>query len=94
MKPITRKLILIASLLFLFQLLLQPVLANEQILVEYFYSGSCGSCKKYSDLVEEVEQNYSNEPVYVQWRDITKGDNRTAWNDYNFTYISLCRGKW
>ena len=85
MKAITRKLILIAGLLFLLQLLLQPVLADEQVLVEYFYSGSCGSCKIYSAFVEEVEQNYSNEPIYIQWRDITKGNNRTAWNNYSFS---------
>ena len=47
MKKIIRKLILIAALLFLFQLLIQPVLAEGAVVLDYFYNEKCPSCIDY-----------------------------------------------
>jgi len=57
MKLIIRKLILIAGLLFLFQLLIQPVLADAEITVDYFYSSGCGTCRTNKEHIREVEEN-------------------------------------
>ena len=59
MKPIIRRLILIASLLFFLLLLIQPVLADAEITVEYFYNKNCGTCKTNKGHIEEVEEYYS-----------------------------------
>ena len=32
-----------------FQFLIQPVLAEEEIVLDYFYNKGCGPCKKYLD---------------------------------------------
>ncbi len=72
MKPITRKLIFIASLLFLFQLLIQPVLADAEITVDYFYSTNCGSCRDKKEWIGEVEDYYndSKDIIVFQMKDI------------------------
>ena len=79
MKSITRKLILIAGLLFLLQLLIQPVLADAEITVDYFYSEGCGSCRANKEHIQEVEEYYnSSKDVIVFQMKETK--------DYNEEY--------
>ncbi len=72
MKPITRKLILIACLLFLLQLLIQPVLADAEITVDYFYSSSCGTCRTNKEHIQEVEEYYngSKDIIVFQMKDV------------------------
>lgn len=72
MKPITRKLIIIAGLLFLLQLLVQPALADAEITVEYFYKGTCGSCITKKGYIENVEvfYNVSEDIIVFQMKNI------------------------
>jgi len=84
MKKTFRKLIIIAILLFLFQFLIQSSLAEEKVVIEYFYSSGCGSCEKYSDIMEEVEQNYTND-ITVLWKDVKSETYYSEWRAYGFT---------
>lgn len=79
MKSITRKLILIAGLLFLLQLLIQPVLADAEITVDYFYNTNCGSCRDKKEWIGEVEEYYngSKDIIVFQMKEI---------KDYNEEY--------
>jgi len=72
MKLIIRKLILIAGLLFLFQLLIQPVLADAEITVDYFYSSGCGTCRTNKEHIREVEEYYngSKDIIVFQMKEV------------------------
>lgn len=82
MGKITRKLIVISLFLFLFQFLVQPLLAEEFVVVEYFYNSKCGTCKQYSAIIEDVEQNYTDEKVIFYWLDVKFEENYSKYTDY------------
>jgi thiol-disulfide isomerase/thioredoxin len=68
MRKINQKLIIVTAFLFLFLLLIQPVLAEEKIVLEFFYSSGCKSCTKYLPAIDKIETMY-NETVAVQKKD-------------------------
>lgn len=74
MKPIVRRLIIIASLLFFLLLLIQPVLADAEITVEYFYNKGCGSCREKKGWIEEVEDYYndSKDIIVFQMKEVNE----------------------
>ncbi|MCX6667857.1 MAG: thioredoxin domain-containing protein [Euryarchaeota archaeon] len=84
MKKINQKLIIITAFLFLFLFLIQPVMAGEDITIIYFYSSGCGSCKKYTAIVDKIAQNYSEEVVVIK-KDVKYKENSSEMNDYGFT---------
>ena len=77
-----RRLLLAIALLFLFQCLIYPVLAEDEIVVEYFYSSKCGSCREYSNVIEELEQNYTDNVVF-RWLDIKDAENWSKLLEYD-----------
>lgn len=83
MGKISRLLIIVAIFLFLLQFLVQPLLADELVVVEYFYNSKCGSCRPYTNLMEEVELNYTGEAVVFYWFDVRYEDNFSKYYDYN-----------
>ena len=70
MKKIIKKLMIIASLFFLFQFLIQPVLAESNIDLEFFYNENCGSCIELIPTIDEIGNKY-NDTVTVQKKEIT-----------------------
>jgi len=82
MKKIYQRLLIVVGLLFLFQFLVYPVLAENEIVVEYFYNSKCGDCKKYSTELEDLEQNYTSGVVFL-WLDITSYENWSKMREYN-----------
>ncbi len=70
MRKITQRLMVIATLLFLFQFLIQPVLADGEITLEYFYNENCGSCVELLLTIDEIGNRY-NDTVIVQRKEIT-----------------------
>lgn len=44
----------------IFLILIQPVVAESKVKVEYFYSEGCGGCTKTSPIIDEIEQEYGN----------------------------------
>ena len=84
MKRSNQKLIIITAFLFLFLFLIQPVMAGEDITIEYFYGGGCGSCREYTAIVDKIAQNYSDEVVVIR-KDVNYNENRSEMNAYGFT---------
>ncbi len=64
-----RYLLLGLLLLFMMQMVCQPVCADEQILVEYFYNENCGSCLDLLPLFDEVEAEYDDVVVVLKQYD-------------------------
>jgi thiol-disulfide isomerase/thioredoxin len=59
-------------------------MAGEGITIEYFYNSGCGSCKKYTAIVDKIAQNYSQEVVVIK-KDVKYKENNSEMNDYGFT---------
>lgn len=83
MKRIAQKLIIVASMLFLFQFIIQPVLAEEKIVVEYFYNSKCGTCRVYTVMMEEIEQSYADDEVIFLVLDVKYQDNYSKLAEYD-----------
>ncbi len=84
MKKTNQKLIIVTAFLFLFLLLIQPAIAGDDITIEYFYNSGCGSCKKYTAIVDKIAQNYSQEVVVIK-KDVKYKENSSEMNSYGFT---------
>jgi len=85
MKQSIRILILFAALLFCIQLMIQPVLAEEDhIVLDFFYSSGCGSCDVKLKLIEdefEYNETYQDILVVVK-KDIAANHTyRTEWKE-------------
>jgi thiol-disulfide isomerase/thioredoxin len=82
------KLLIVVGFLFVLQFLIYPALAEDEVVVEFFYSSKCGSCKPYSTIIEEVEQSY-NESVFFIWLDLADSEksqeNYDKMHGYNLT---------
>ena len=74
MRKITQRLIVIAALLFLFQSLVQPVLAEGEITLEYFYDKYCPDCVELLPVIDEIGNRY-NDTVIVQKKEISLNPN-------------------
>jgi len=74
MKKIAKRLMIIAFLLFIFQLFIQPVLADSELMLEYFYNENCGSCIELIPIVDQIDNEY-NETVLIFKKEITKNIN-------------------
>jgi len=71
MRKNIQKLIIIAFLLLLLQSLIQPVLAEEKIVLDFFYSSNCASCEEKLVIIEDgFEKNETYDDILV----ITKKD--------------------
>ena len=79
MKKITQKLMIIAAIFFLFQFLIQPVLADRDIYLEFFYNENCGSCVELIPKIDEIGNKY-NDTITVEKKEITW--NQEYYNEY------------
>jgi len=54
------------------QLLIQPVLADAEITVDYFYSSGCGTCRTNKEHIREVEEYYngSKDIIVFQMKEV------------------------
>lgn len=84
MRKITRYLLIFITLLFLFQFVIQPVFAQEKIEVKYYHSSSCGSCRVYTEMMEEVYLIHSDS-IVILWKDVSDKSNWTEWKNNGFT---------
>ena len=77
MKKITKNLIIIIFLILLSQSLIQPVLADEEIILDFFYSSNCESCEESLTLIKnEFEKNETyNGTLIVNIKDIAVNEN-------------------
>ena len=77
----------IILLFFLFSILVMSVAAKNLVEIDYYYSGSCGSCEQYSNNVIkpiEEETNYSGK-IIVNWKDVSKNSTYyDEWQDHGF----------
>jgi hypothetical protein len=89
MKKILQKILLVAFLFILFQLITQPVLAEgKTVFLDYFYNEGCGSCTKYIEegppagAIWTINQTY-NDTVTIR----LKQYNDPAYKEEYKTYI-------
>jgi len=82
MKKICQRLLIVVGFLFVLQFLIYPALAEDEIVVEYFYSSKCGTCKDYSDKIKELEQNYTGRVLFL-WLDIIRVENWSKLREYD-----------
>ena len=62
---------------------LQTTIAAETPVLNYYYSTSCGSCKQYTEIIEEIEQNYTGEIIVIK-KDVSDQENHDEWKGYGF----------
>jgi len=78
--------------LILFTLLTSSVAAQNLIVVDFYYSDSCGSCQPFIPIVDEViahyAENYSG-TVIINKKEISNATNRKEMNDRGLGYPSL-----
>ena len=74
-----KKLIIFIGIFLIFQLFIQPVIANEKINLDFYYSSDCGECEIKLELIEnEILNNESyNDFLIVNIKDVVT--NSTYW---------------
>lgn len=86
----TRRLYLLFSV-FILLLFIHSVAAKTLVEVDYYYSGSCGSCEWYADNVItpiQTDANYSDK-VIIYWKDVgSNATNRQEMIDRGLSYPS------
>jgi len=71
MRKNTQRLLIVAFLFLLLQSLIQPVLAEEKIDLDFFYSSNCASCEEKLVIIEDdFEKNETYDDILI----ITKKD--------------------
>lgn len=77
--------ILIMLVLLIFSILVQSAAAENTIVVDYYYSTSCGSCKAYTErVIDPIEANFSGK-IIVNRKDVRSNTkNWNEWRDHGF----------
>lgn len=76
--------ILILFGLLAFSILVQSAAAENVIILDYYYSETCGSCRAYTEEVNEIEANFS-EKIIVNRKDVRSNTkNWNEWRDHGF----------
>ncbi len=86
MKRSASKLILIISLFIVIQFFIQPVLADGEINLDFYYSSDCGDCDiKLKFIEDEFLNNQAyNDILSVKIKDVTA--NKTFFDEWEFEY--------
>ena len=79
-----RKWMNIAVLTVIFVSIIMSVQAEKLIVIEYFYSETCGKCEEYTEFVEQFVADYE-EKVLLLNKPIGNRTYRGEWLAYNFT---------
>ncbi len=76
---------------FFFLLLVQSVMADNLVEISYYYSGSCGSCRHYSEeVIKPLESfNVYKGKIAVIWKDVSKPANRKEMQSHNLSFPSV-----
>ncbi|MEM0492420.1 MAG: hypothetical protein QXS02_00445 [Candidatus Thermoplasmatota archaeon] len=59
---------------------------NRYIVIDFYYSAACPSCKPYVNIMKEVEENYTGK-VIINWKNLAgpnNQDNYTEWSKHGF----------
>ncbi|MCK4415989.1 MAG: hypothetical protein KAU84_02445 [Thermoplasmatales archaeon] len=77
--------ILILFILLIFSILVQSAAAENMIVVDYYYSVKCGSCKVYTEgVIDPIEVNFSGK-IIVNRKDVRSDTkNWNEWRDHGF----------
>lgn len=73
-------------LFFVFIFFIQSVVAEDSVIVNFYYSEICHTCDEYIPIITQIEndQNYSGK-VVTFWKEVGSNDtNRQEWRDYGF----------
>jgi len=73
-----KSLLSIIFLFFVFLLIVQSVVAENMVVVDFYYSTSCGSCKPPKEVMEEIQEYYAinySEIVIINFKEV--GSNTT-----------------
>ncbi len=72
MNRVTRYLIILISVITLAQFLLHPVLAEEQVYLDFYYSSLCGECEEKLHVIEDyfIDNESYNETLVITIKDI------------------------
>jgi hypothetical protein len=86
MTKIVKKLIIFIGIILIFQLLIQPVIANQNINLDFYYSSDCGECEIKLELIEnEILNNDSyNDFLIVNIKDVVT--NSTYFEEWELEY--------
>ena len=76
--------VLILSI-FIVLMLVHTTLADDTVVLEYYYSESCGSCKEKTLIVDEIEQNYTSRITVVRKEVGSNNTNWQEWKDHGFS---------
>lgn len=64
--------------------LVQPVLADEKIRIDFFYSSGCSDCEEKEPIIDEIEQEYANK-IVVYRKDISMDERyMDQWINHGF----------
>jgi len=68
----------------------QPVYAKKAVTLDFFYSGSCGSCREKFPIIQELEHNATyNTTVQFYWKDTSYDE--AAREEYETVYDPMFR---
>jgi thiol-disulfide isomerase/thioredoxin len=73
-------------LFFVFLFLIQSVAAEGLVVVNFYYSESCGSCDAFKPIIRQIEddERYAGK-IVVNWKEVGSNDtNRQEWRDFGF----------
>ena len=74
MKKIKNKLLLTTFIFIFLILLVQPVVAEDTVEVHYYYSASCGSCRPFTNVLNDVIREY-----YEDYEKYSDEDFKAVW---------------
>lgn len=93
MKKILQKILLVALLFIVFQLITQPVLAEEKtIFLDYFYNENCGSCVtpiQKDGAIWTIGQIYNNDTVVIRLKQYNDPAYKEEYDTYLQKYSSI-----
>lgn len=88
----TKSRLIIILLFIIFAILVQSVAAEKKVVVDFYYSESCGTCEAYKLIIRDIEGNESfTGEIIVNWKEV--GSNTTNWEEWRnlgfYTYPSV-----
>ena len=79
----SRFIIILSFLIFL--MFIQQIVAEDSILLEYFYSASCPACKEKTAIIDEIEKEYAGKIIVIKKEISSNLTNRNEWSNYGFS---------
>lgn len=67
----------------IFFLGVSSIVAKNFVVVDFYYSESCGSCKSKFPIIEAIQENYTDK-VIVNWKPFSNATYHKEWSDRGF----------